>query len=183
MYLKNLSFSVLGTTNYLGVNVTIDGNTIKVWDGAQDTNNINIKSYELLGQPTWLGPNSIEVKVVLRSDIKIDSFITLPPTFYNTGENEALANAGSSLGGFMTFSGKFRVRKVTHYGNSRTPDALSWNTTIEALFENSTNGQTQAAQQGAAANSSVGGIGSDFVAGGGQAPAFKRSLRRWYPND
>ena len=38
---------------------------------------------DLIGQPTWVGRYEIQVKVVMRGQIKVAMYLTLPATLYS----------------------------------------------------------------------------------------------------
>ncbi len=116
------------TGTYPGVAMVQNGNTINVYDGTKTSNATTIQFYDLLGQPTWLGLNQIQAKVIMRGDIQVGSTITMPPTVATT-----TAASNSQLRDNSGFQGTFMVQKVRHIGNSRQPDGMSWNTTIDAV--------------------------------------------------
>ena len=126
-YINARTQPILGGT-YPGVRMTGDGNTITVWDNtAPAAPAITINFQDLLGQPTWIDAATIEVKLVLRGDLRLGSLITLPQSL-----------ATQTLGSLLrlqdktTFTGTYFITQIHHYGNSRQADAMSWNTTINA---------------------------------------------------
>jgi hypothetical protein len=97
---------------------------------------------DIIGQPTWIGPNEIQFKTVMRSDITIAEQIKLPEAILplqllnpksapkideNTGQLTASRQKSS-------FQGVFQVKKIHHFGNFRQADAGSWVTVINAVF-------------------------------------------------
>lgn len=126
--------------SYPGVNITMAGNTIYVYDTATGANTrgnpIPIAFEDLIGQPTWIGPFTLTFQCPMRADIMIGDWIKLPtgiyPPFVQTAAGTAYPNAGPSMK--SAFEGAFQVTEAHHYGNYREPDAASWNTTYTAIF-------------------------------------------------
>lgn len=141
-FVNALSIGIMGDPNYAGVQIVSNGSTINVFDGAgpatitgvvSDQNVKNIAWQDLIGQPVWVGPNTISFKCVMRADIHQGDTVMLPPTLV-TQNNTANSNFAASPQTKLTFSGRFIVMKVHHYGASRQPDAASWNTTYQATI-------------------------------------------------
>lgn len=130
-YVKNLSENLLGilqTTGYPGVNMTSKGNTLNVWDGTSPGPSKTIGILDLIGQPTWLGPNEIQIKTVLRGDLTGGDPITLPPTLVTTGQ-EFIVPPGPNTPEQRTinsFSGTFIIRHILYIGDFRSPDGNGW---------------------------------------------------------
>lgn len=120
---------------YPGVQVTIVGNTIKVFDGTQEQTPVQIAFQDLIGQPTWINPGEVNFKTVLRSDIAVDTQIKFPQgivaPFALTSAAAAAPN--SPARNKTVFQGVFSVKEVHHFANFRQPDADSWNTTFVAV--------------------------------------------------
>lgn len=146
MYCKALSHSILGTpltTGYAGVTANVQGNNINVSDGTVKGNVTQINYDDLVGQPTWIGNNKIQVTTLMRGDINGNSggapLITLPPTL--TTMTEASAVLASSQGGgisglngnYLTFQGTWNVQSLRHIGRFRDPQWNAWITIIEAV--------------------------------------------------
>lgn len=90
---------------------------------------------DFVGQPTWIGPQEMQVKLVLRGDLTIGGLVKLPlgaqdnPGIIQT----AAASNASSIRYKSTFSGDFRITQIRHVGNSRSPDGASWVTIINCV--------------------------------------------------
>lgn len=125
---NDLSVATIGTSNYAGVTISYDGVVMRVSDNTTDPDTIKIAVQDIIGQPTWINPGTIQIKFVMRGDLDIPSYIDLPPSLAATRQNTQFMGSNK-----LSFSGKFRVTSIHHYGNSRQPDALSWNTTVEAI--------------------------------------------------
>lgn len=123
-FLKSMSANVVGG-DYKGVSVSIGQNTLTLFDGTVQTTPIAISYLDLIGQPTWVGPGEIQVTVVMRADISVNSFVTLPQTQVTT-----LPQSMSQARTNSVFQGTFGLKSVRHVGNFRNPDATSWVTVL-----------------------------------------------------
>lgn len=132
----------LGGGKYGGVQFNVIGKTINVYDGTKDTgqntfsNPKKIDFEDIIGQPTWIGPNSINFKCVLRGDINVGDYISLPTTL---AVPYVLTIPGASLPGApsrnsLTFKGPFVIVNVRHYLNYRAPSADAWVTVYNATY-------------------------------------------------
>lgn len=130
-----------GGKPYTGVNMTIVGRNIVVYDGTKEytnasfTNPTEIEFRDLIGQPTWLNFATLNFKTVLRADIKVGDYIEMPPQlatpFVLTGPGAAIP--GSPSRNNSVFQGVFIVTDVHHFGNFRQADASSWVTSFDAV--------------------------------------------------
>ncbi len=122
-FLNPLSKSIVTDAGYQGVTIAYDGTQVTV------------RFQDLLGQPTWIGPNRISVKLVMRGDIDLLTQVTLPPSIVSTQSGAFTGLTGNNPSNSLTFSGPYQVTSLHHYGNFRQPDAASWNTTLEMIKE------------------------------------------------
>jgi len=129
-------------STYPGVQVHVDGATVNVFDGSQPSSPKQVTIFDLVGQPTWVSFNVIQVTCVMRADIKVGDFIKLPQT-------RAIVTATS----FSTYSqerqdlifqGTFMVTQVHHVGNYKSPDTLAWVTVFDAILQAQTDANNQA---------------------------------------
>jgi hypothetical protein len=139
-YIKSLSHSILGTpdkTGYRGVRVHTIGNNINVGDETIVGTLIPIQFEDLIGQPTWIGNEEIQIKTCLRSDIvAIDGKgimqVTLPQnTVVTTTEGGAASAMGYKVGDVLNFQGTFSVNTVRHIGHYRQPTGDAWVSIID----------------------------------------------------
>lgn len=130
------SFNTPGLT-YPGVNITVSGSTINAYDGRGSvaTKITAIAFQDLIGQPTWISPLTVNFKTVLRADISVGDAIRFPQgiraPYALTSAAAAAPNAPASSQ--TAFQGVFTVTEVHHFANFRQPDAESWNTTFSAV--------------------------------------------------
>jgi len=123
-------------STYPGVQVHIDGPTVTVADGTTQATPKAISIFDLIGQPTWIGFNIIQVTCVMRGDVKVGDFITLPKT--RATITPASYSAYSQERQDIIFQGTFYVMKVHHVGNYKSPDALAWVTVFDAITQTQT---------------------------------------------
>lgn len=121
---KSVSAAILGN-GYQGVDVLISQDTFTVFDGSSPSTPKTISYLDLIGQPTWVDPATIQVTVVTRADLQPSDYITLPTTQVTT-----TAASLSQYRDKSVFQGTFIINEMRHLGNSRQPDALSWVTAI-----------------------------------------------------
>lgn len=132
----------IGGGSYPGVNITLANKTLTVSDGTQALGTLKKVAFEdLIGQPTWIGPNIINFKTAIRSDISVSDDIQLPSKLATP---YVLTTPGAAFSGVpsrskSTFEGKFKVIEEHHFGNFRQADGSSWVTSFNASsipFEN-----------------------------------------------
>lgn len=150
-YIHELSLSVLGgpvpdAALYSGVNMALNGNIVTVFDGSTPTTPKVLKFTDLIGQPTWDYKIDVLAKVVLRGDLGLGDYVTLPPlqgttassaptqsplpgtnwiatagSFSASGPNEQINMKQSSI-----FQGTYRIGAIRHVGESRNQSATAW---------------------------------------------------------
>lgn len=133
--LNGLSKSIITDQNYLGVVVTYDGSTVTAFDGTVtgQAPATQIAFQDLIGQPTWINSQVIQVKCVMRGDVSINDRVVLPPSLVTSTASAFQGLTGNNPANNLTFSGPYLVTNVHHYGNFRQPDAASWATVLEMI--------------------------------------------------
>lgn len=125
-WLNQRTIPIIGG-NYQGVQIAFNGNGITVWDGMQAPSNVTqVNPWDLIGQPTWLDPVTINFQVVMRGNVNLGDTVQLPQTIIQqiaTSQLYLLKNQ-------TTFNGKVVVTKAQHFGNFRQPDPASWITSF-----------------------------------------------------
>ena len=135
-YIKNVSLAIKNDVNYPGVDISINQNTIDVHDGTTVGTAKQISFADLVGQPTWVEPLTIQIKCVMRSDIQPGQYVTLPPSLVTTQAAAFSGLAGMRLG--PVFSGQFYVNKVHHVGNYKSPEGEAWTTDLFCSLQTAT---------------------------------------------
>ena len=136
-YLKGLSHHILGDTTYPGVNVGQQGSNIIVTDRtvASSTAPKAILFQDLIGQPTWLGLNTVSVKTAMRGDITLGSQVTMPQTLAVVAATSSPQFRQSSA-----FQGTFFVQEARHVGRFRQPTGDSWVSIFQLAAQNTPQG-------------------------------------------
>ncbi len=127
-YVARFSQQVVGA-GYQGISIIMQGGGITVTDGGQSGAGV-ISYTDLIGQPTWIGPQTIQFRTVMRADINVGDKKTLPQTFVNSTEGGA-ATAGTNMQA-LAFQGKFQIQSMRHVGNFRQPSGDAWCSIFEA---------------------------------------------------
>jgi hypothetical protein len=132
----------LGGGTYGGVQIGVRGKEIIVYDG---TSNVGQKGTiekpkeiafeDMIGQPTWIGPNTINFKTVMRTDIGLSDYVKLPQSlalpYVLTTPGAAFSNVPSRSKSI--FDGSFIITKAHAFGNFRQADAASWVVSFNAV--------------------------------------------------
>jgi hypothetical protein len=130
-YIKKLSQSMLGAKNYGGVKITSDGDTVTVTDIKGITSG-QVAAADLIGQPTWINKEEMHCTTVMRSDLKPGMDITLPSNIlFTVGPIANQLGSASPQRTNTSFTGSFRILKVTHVGDLRNPDGAFWSSNYE----------------------------------------------------
>jgi hypothetical protein len=135
-YIKDLSHSIMGTKDYIGVHMTANNTGgIDVWDGTFGNAPQQVTVFELIGQPTWVETALVQFTTVMRGDIKPSDIVYLPKNIpYNIGSDNSALQKGVPQRTELSFTGAFKVFKVTHNGDFRNPDGMQWSTTYECYY-------------------------------------------------
>ncbi|TKI08339.1 hypothetical protein [Martelella alba] len=126
-YVKQVSQSII-TTNYSGVDIIIRPGKFVVYDGTTAATPRQLKFTDLIGQPTWIENQVINLTCVMRADINVGDYIKLPPGAIATTQASSYSQYRQS----SIFQGTFQVQRVRLVGNSRQPDGNAWVTVIDA---------------------------------------------------
>jgi hypothetical protein len=143
-YLVKASRNLIGgyapSDDYMGVRMSLQSNVITLQDGTTPTTAKTIYAVDLVGQPTNSETLHIQAKCVLRGDIKVGDYVTLPQGQLNIGPGAQVGYvAPPPVGSINTaknniaFQGSYLVTEVHHVGDSRNPSGDAWVTTIDML--------------------------------------------------
>ena len=127
-WLKQKSIDILGGT-YPGVDITVIQNRIAVYDNTAAPPTKTVSFNDLIGQPTWIAPLTIQFKTVMRADISVSNLVTLPATLA-TATPQSLV--GTQQRNKLSFSGQYLIQLVRHVGSFRQPTADAWVSIFEA---------------------------------------------------
>lgn len=129
-YLRTMSQRVnAAQKGYQGINLTVVGDTINVYDGSAPLGTtVTIAFQDLIGQPTWIGLNTLQANTVMRGDLTVGQMITMPPTI-TTNTSQSASQFRQNSG----FQGTFMITSLRHIGRFRQETAKDWLTVIEAV--------------------------------------------------
>lgn len=133
-WVKSVSKDIVGK-DYYGVDIaTLPDGTIRVTDGSTEAKAKPISFLDLVGQPTWVEIAKVQATVIMRADIQVGDYVTLPQTqIATTGSAVNALTPNSGIRRESIFKGNFRVIQVHHVGNSRTPDGRAWVTVLDMI--------------------------------------------------
>lgn len=132
--LKPLSQSIIGSSTYLGVSISMGPTGLLIQDGTITATPTQILFQELIGQPTWQIQNVITFICPMRADLHVGSAIKLPKGLTSSGGQGfgapgAVTTTAASLPQSrqsITFSGVFVINSVHHMGEFRNPTGDAW---------------------------------------------------------
>lgn len=143
--LNGISKSIFNDPAYQGIKIYIASNGITVLDFTDPnfvapdgvaplpttSNPIQLSYNDFIGQPSWIQPFIISIKMVMRADLKIGAVVSLPKNgtipILSTHASNPFVRAG------LTFTGICQVQTIRHVGAFRQPDANAWVTIAELI--------------------------------------------------
>jgi len=133
---KDLSHSIMGVNGYNGVQTSVIGDEISIYDGTNPGGVTDISVLDLIGQPTWEDIGMVNVMCVLRGDLHAFDRIRLPSNIlYAIGPNSDTAMFTSEQRRSLSFNGVMTIVKVTHIGDFRNTDGVQWSTSYECAID------------------------------------------------
>lgn len=112
------------------VNITIQAGKIVVYDKTYQPSPVQIAFTDLIGQPTWIEPQVMQMKTVMRADLQLGSVITMPQGMQNAPGlvNTTAASYPSSLKYESAFQNNFLITELRQVGSYRSSDSSAWST-------------------------------------------------------
>jgi hypothetical protein len=129
-----------------GVSITITGKNVLVFDGtvnngisAWTTSNPRAIAFQdMIGQPTFIDPVSINFKTVMRGDLAVGDYIMLPQKlaapYVIIAPGAGVPNTPAR--NTSVFQGLFFIKGLHHFGHLRQASGDAWCTTIDAVICN-----------------------------------------------
>lgn len=104
------------------------GGKILFYDDTYKPSPISIEFIDLIGQPSWIGVNTMQLSTVLRADVFIGAQIKMPKGYASTpGLVVSAAAAFPSSNKYESaFKGTFQVIESRAAGNFRSSDGQAW---------------------------------------------------------
>lgn len=120
---------------YVGVDITVQGGAIVVFDGTAPPPVVEINFTDLIGQPTWVDVNQLQMQAVMRGDVQVGANIKMPPSLINSPGMVGTVSGAmpSSVNYQPTFQGQFMVTGMRQIGNLRATDGDSWATLLTCV--------------------------------------------------
>lgn len=134
---NDLAKPIYDITKHMGhpVNLYYQPGHFIAFDDTYSPTPIPIEFTDLVGQPTWIDVNIMQLKVVLRADITVGSIIKMPKGFQNQPGLVVTTQQAmpAQLKYKSAFTGNFSVNEVRQIGNYRTADGGSWVTVLNCV--------------------------------------------------
>lgn len=130
------SKNIIKKPDYIGVSIAYQNGYISVIDSTNIANQKihSIDFTDLIGQPTWIGMQTMSLRVVMRGDLKVGDVIEMPKLEGN--QLNLILSRPNSFSQFReksAFSDKFWITSLRHTGSFRQGSADNWVTTITAI--------------------------------------------------
>jgi len=141
--LEGIAAKVYETTTGLfnvKVYITIQSGKILVYDDTYKPAPIPIAFTDMIGQPTWIEANTMQLTTNLRADIQVGSEIQMPQGFQNSAGliGTQAASMPSSIKYQSAFQNAFQVIALRHVGDFRSSDASAWCTVMNCVTSSAT---------------------------------------------
>lgn len=133
-YVRTISLSISPKTangeKYAGVDVVLRGKNFYAFDnsGILFQSPRVLEFNDLIGQPVYIDFNTIQINVVMRGDLAVGDYISLPQVL-TTSTPQSFPQYRQNV----IFQGIGWVKQLRHVGSFRQPDANAWITTIDMV--------------------------------------------------
>ncbi|THD45240.1 hypothetical protein ERD95_17550 [Enterobacteriaceae bacterium ML5] len=137
--LRGQSIAMINDESYSGIQTVMQNNVIRIFDNftLPEAGGNQILPQELIGQPTWIGLNTVSFKCPLRYDLHCGDVIELPTNIISGPTSILSVNTERSFSMYrnnVNFSGKYQINSVRHVGQYLSPDSSNaWVTIYEAF--------------------------------------------------
>jgi hypothetical protein len=117
------------------VNIGIQAGKIVVFDSTYQPSPVQLNFNDFIGQPTWIGVNTVQVKTVARADLQLGGMVKMPQGLQNApGFVTTTAAASPAQVKYKSaFQNNFIVSEMRQIGNFRSADASQWSTIINCV--------------------------------------------------
>lgn len=118
------------------VTIGIQAGRIVVFDQTYKPAPIQLAFTDFVGQPTWIGVNTIQIKMVARADLRMGGMVRMPQGLQNLPGFVSTTGSAypSSIKYQTTFQNNFIVQELRQVGNFRAADATQWVTIANCLM-------------------------------------------------
>ena len=111
------------------MNIVLTQSKFSVYDGTTAPSVTYLAFTDLIGQPTWIDPLTIQAHLVMRGDLMVGNNVKFPPSVVTNSQ----AGNAPQVNAKVVFQGNFQIKQMRHVGNFRQRDAQSWVTVIDAF--------------------------------------------------
>ena len=117
------------------VSIYLQNNVVMALDSTYQPKAKQIVFTDMVGQPTWIGVNELQIKFVMRADLNAGDLIQLPINLQSVpGIVQTSSSAfPSSVKYKSTFKGTFRINALRQIGDYRAADGASWVTVANCI--------------------------------------------------
>jgi len=117
------------------VTIGIQAGEIVVYDSTYKPGAVQLNFNDFVGQPTWIGVNTIQTKMVARADLRMGGIVKMPEGLQNAPGyiKTTAASYPSSIKYQATFQNNFIVQELRQIGNFRSADAAQWSTIANCI--------------------------------------------------
>ena len=130
-----LSRGIIRNANYPGVRISLANKQFLVTDstqlGASSAAPIKIAFQDYVGQPTWVGPQTISFKTAMRGDLTIGAYVKLPDQ--TSAFQFTTVGSQSQERQRSAFNGVYEIKSIRHLGEFRQRGGDNWVTVFEAF--------------------------------------------------
>ncbi len=126
-WLRPVTQDIVGGS-YPGVSITVKGNVISVYDGTTPPSAKQIVFNDLVGQVTWIKPQTVQLNCVMRGDLNVGDQITMP-----AGQIATQSQSYSQFRQASAIQGTFMIEMIRHVGNFRQPQGTAWISVVDAF--------------------------------------------------
>jgi hypothetical protein len=116
--------------------IGIQAGQIVVYDSTYRPGPLQLNFNDFVGQPTWIGVNTIQTKMVARADLQMGAIVKMPEGLQNApGYIKTSSSAYPSSIKYKTaFQNNFIISELRHIGNFRAADAAQWSTIANCII-------------------------------------------------
>lgn len=135
--IKAITQEIVGG-NYPGVDIVLTPTGFRIFDASSPTTPVQILFQELIGQATWILPNTIQFSCPMRADLSVGDYIQMPKNLLGVPGAVVTTSASQPQARQQSiFNGSFMLNSVHHMGEFRQANGQSWVTVFEAVASGS----------------------------------------------
>jgi len=132
-YVYAQSLKIINNPAYNGVQIVNNQGNVAVFDNSSTaTQSTQLSLNDFVSQPTWIQLNEMQMDLVLRNDLQVGAYLTLPPYTnpINTSQSYSVYRNDSAFDSTKPL----QIQRIRHLGNSRQLDGNSWKTVVNCTY-------------------------------------------------